>query len=204
MPGAGHWRAMCEASARMVHFPNPSDTMPALRLFAVAALLLTAACSRGGRKSARDLAPATTARVQLHNVGGGSVGEATLQQTPAGVLLTADLSGLPAGTHGIHVHAIGRCEPDFAAAGPHFNPGIRAHGARNPAGKHAGDLTNIHVPESGALRVELLMPDVALSGGPSELLDADGASLVVHALADDYSTDPAGGSGARIACGVVR
>lgn len=178
--------------------------MPVLRLFAVTALLVVAACSRGGRQSARDIAPATTARVQLRNASGASVGEASLQQTPAGVLLTADLSGLPAGTHGIHLHAIGRCEPDFAAAGPHFNPGNKAHGARNPVGKHAGDLTNIHVPETGALRVELLMSDLALSGGSTGLMDRDGASLVIHALADDYSTDPAGGSGARISCGVVR
>ena len=178
--------------------------MSGLRLSAVTAVLMVVACSRGARQPARDTAPASTARVQFRNASGASVGEATLQQTPAGVLLTADLSGLPAGTHGMHLHAIGRCEPDFAAAGPHFNPGNRAHGARNPAGKHAGDLTNIHVPETGALRVELLMSDVALSGGPNALLDTDGAALVIHALADDYSTDPAGGSGARISCGVVR
>lgn len=175
------------------------------RLMMATLVLAVSACAGGARRSGSGESPTpTTARVQLRNASGVSVGEATLQQTPSGVLLTADLSGLPPGTHGMHLHAIGRCEPDFAAAGPHFNPGAKLHGARNPGGKHAGDLTNIHVPESGRLRVELLLSDVTLGGAPGALLDADGASLVVHGLADDYATDPAGGSGARIACGVVQ
>lgn len=179
--------------------------MTALRCSALAAVMMAFACARGaGHSRGRDSTPAAIARVQLRGATGASMGEATLQETPSGVLLSADLSGLPPGTHGIHLHAVGKCEPDFAAAGPHFNPGNKAHGVRNPAGKHAGDLMNIHVPETGALRVDLLMPDVTLSRGPSALMDADGASLVIHALADDYSTDPAGGSGPRIACGVVR
>ena len=64
-------------------------------------------------------------------------------------------------------------------------------------------MPNVNVPESGTIRVELFLADVMLSGR-NALLDDDGASVVVHALADDYATEPAGGSGARIACGVLQ
>jgi Cu-Zn family superoxide dismutase len=135
---------------------------------------------------------------------GREVGSASFQATAAGVLVTADLSGLPAGTHAMHFHTIGVCTaPDFASASGHFNPTTRLHGLRNTGGPHAGDLPNIHVPESGALRVEVVASMVSLGPGQGTLGDADGSSIVIHALADDYQTDPAGGSGARIACGVI-
>lgn len=167
-------------------------------------VLVLAACHRGS-KSTPAPESATTASFTLQTADGREVGRGSLQQTPAGVLLTADLNGMPAGTHGIHLHTVGLCNaPDFASAGGHFNPSAKVHGIRNPAGHHAGDLTNISVPESGALRVELLAPDVRLGPGDGTLLDSDGAAIVIHALADDYQTDPSGASGSRIACGVVR
>jgi Cu-Zn family superoxide dismutase len=148
---------------------------------------------------------ATSASVTLRTSDGRSVGTGSLQQTSAGVLVTLDLTGMPAGTHGIHLHAVGQCTaPDFASAGGHFNPTAKMHGFRNPAGHHAGDMTNVNVPESGVTRVELLAPGVRLGPGDGTLLDADGAAIVVHALADDYQTDPSGASGGRIACGVVQ
>ena len=169
----------------------------------VAAALLASACALIGHKSSSGTGgPVTSARAALRTASGGSAGVVTLQETPTGLLVTADLAGLPAGTHAMHFHAIGKCDPDFAAAGGHFNPANHQHGMRNPQGKHAGDLPNVNVPESGALRVELLVPDVTLSG-KNALLDGDGAAVVIHALADDYVTDPAGGAGARIACGVI-
>lgn len=173
-----------------------------LRTLALIALLPAAACSRN-RGGDDAPAPATSARALLRNATGGNVGEATLQQTSGGLLLTADLSGLPPGTHAIHIHAVGQCQPDFSAAGGHFNPASRQHGFRNAQGPHAGDLPNIHVPATGVLRVELLASGASLSGD-GRILDDDGASIVIHELADDYVTDPAGASGARIACGVVQ
>lgn len=167
-------------------------------------LLIALAACHGGSKRSPTPQSATSASFTLRTADGRDVGRGSLQQTPAGVLLTADLSGMPAGTHGIHFHAVGQCSaPDFASAGGHFNPSAKMHGIRNPMGHHAGDLTNISIPESGALRVELLAPDVRLGPGDGTLLDADGAAIVIHALADDYQTDPSGASGTRIACGVV-
>ena len=78
------------------------------------------------------------------------------------------------------------------------------HGFHDPKGPHAGDLPNIHVPESGAVKVEIVNPRVSLDGRGTKLLDGDGSALVIHAKADDYRTDPAGNAGNRIACAVIR
>jgi superoxide dismutase, Cu-Zn family len=135
----------------------------------------------------------------MHNLDGQSVGQVRLQDSPHGLILTAELTGLPEGPHAFHIHAVGQCEPPFQSAGGHFNPDGHQHGMMNPQGTHAGDLPNIHVPASGELTVEYFVKGLALD----DLFGADGTSLVVHADADDYMTDPAGDAGARIACGVI-
>jgi len=144
-----------------------------------------------------------TASAVLKDASGKEVGAATLTVTPSGVLISLDLTAVPPREHGFHVHTTGKCEPpDFKSAGPHFNPDQTKHGFMNPEGPHAGDLPNLHVPADGKLQVEVLEPNVTLSG-EAPLLDADGSALVIHAGADDYKTDPAGNSGDRIACGVI-
>jgi Cu-Zn family superoxide dismutase len=77
------------------------------------------------------------------------------------------------------------------------------HGKDNPEGPHAGDLLNIEVNPTGIGKGSLLDPNVTLGDGPNSLFHEGGTSLVIHANADDYKTDPAGNSGARIACGVI-
>ena len=143
---------------------------------------------------------AEQAMAKLTDPAGKSVGEVMLRQTPHGTLLRARLSGLPAGAHAFHVHAIGKCEPPFKSAGGHFNPGGRKHGILAAAGLHVGDMPNIHVPASGSLEIQVLNTGLKLD---SSLFDADGAAIVLHAGADDYKSDPAGAAGARIACGVI-
>jgi len=144
-----------------------------------------------------------TASAVLKDASGKEVGAATFTVTPSGVLISLDLTAVPPGEHGFHVHTTGKCEPpDFKSAGPHFNPDQTKHGFMTPEGPHAGDLPNLHVPADGKLQVAVLEPNVTLSG-EAPLLDADGSALVIHAGADDYKTDPAGNSGDRIACGVI-
>lgn len=143
-----------------------------------------------------------TANATLRNAAGATVGTATLTETSIGLLVSGSLTGVGSGTHAIHVHETGQCSPTFAAAGSHFNPRNRRHGFRDPEGPHAGDLPNLHVPASGSLTFDLTLPDVRL-GGSEGLLEGDGAAIVVHAAADDYTSDPAGNSGDRIACGVI-
>jgi Cu-Zn family superoxide dismutase len=144
--------------------------------------------------------PQGGAPMALVNAQGQAIGTVRAWQTAGGVSFRITASGLPHGIHGIHVHSVGRCDPpDFASAGPHWNPAARKHGFSNPAGHHAGDLPNVEVAANGVLGATVVLPDTTVA----TLLDADGASLVIHAAADDYATDPSGNSGARIACAVI-
>jgi Cu-Zn family superoxide dismutase len=147
---------------------------------------------------------AELANAQIKDASGKAVGDADLTQTPAGVLIKLQLKGIKPGEHAFHIHAVGKCEAPFTSAGGHFNPGNHKHGMMSgPA--HAGDMPNLHVPQSGDLSVEVLNAAVTLEKGkPNSLFDADGSALVVHATADDYKSDPAGNAGDRIACGVVQ
>src|SRR5690606_25247521 len=95
--------------------------------------------------------------------------------------------------------------PTFESAGDHFNPTNAQHGLQNPQGPHAGDLENLEVETDdgtarGTRRSSLI---TLVPGQPNSLLDADGPALVVHANADDYTSQASGGSGDRIACGVI-
>jgi superoxide dismutase, Cu-Zn family len=146
----------------------------------------------------------TRVDVELRDSRGTSVGSARIADMPNGVLIVTDVTGVPPGERGLHIHDIGRCEPpDFESAGGHFNPTKANHGFSATMGAHAGDLPNIHVPAGGTLRFEYFVPGVRLREGQRRLLDADGAALVIHASPDDYRTDPAGEAGDRIACGVI-
>jgi superoxide dismutase, Cu-Zn family len=144
----------------------------------------------------------------LVNSSGQSIGTVRAWQTAGGVTFRLDATGLSHGIHAVHVHAVGRCDPpDFASAGPHWNPTARKHGMNNPAGPHAGDLPNVEVAANGVVGATLTLPGASLfapPGTPGALLDGDGASLVIHAGPDDYVTDPSGNSGARIACTVLQ
>ena len=148
---------------------------------------------------------AQTASAELKDIDGRDVGKATLIQTPEGVLIRLSIKGLPAGVLAFHVHAVGECEPPFLTAGPHFNPMAKKHGMEATDGAHAGDMPNLHIPPSGTLEVEVLNTTISLAKGQTNsIFDTDGSSLVIHANADDYKTDPAGNAGDRVACGVVK
>jgi superoxide dismutase, Cu-Zn family len=109
------------------------------------------------------------------------------------------------GTHGIHIHTVGKCEGRaFTSAGAHFNPTSKKHGKDNSEGPHGGDLLNIEVAAEGNGKTGLSDPNVTLGGDRNSLLQDAGSALVIHEKANDYKTDPAGNSGARIACGVIR
>jgi Cu-Zn family superoxide dismutase len=146
---------------------------------------------------------ADSAKADLKDAKGNSLGTVQLTPTPAGVLLTAEFKGLPEGVHGFHIHGVGKCEPPFESAGKHFNPGEAKHGFMAEGGPHAGDMPNLHVPASGELKLEILNPWISLAEGKNSVLDEDGSVLIVHADPDDYKSDPAGHAGDRLACGVI-
>ena len=151
------------------------------------------------------LPAAQNATAALKDAGGKAVGSVNLTQTPHGVLINLSVKGLAAGEHAFHVHAVGKCEPPFTSAGGHFNPTNKKHGMLAAEGYHAGDMPNLHIPQSGDLTVEVVNTNITLEKGkPNSVYDADGSAIVIHAGSDDYKSDPAGNAGGRIACGVIQ
>jgi len=147
---------------------------------------------------------AETAKADLADSKGANVGTAKFKDTSSGVSLALEVSNLPPGVHGFHIHAVGKCEPpDFKSAGGHFNPEGKKHGWENPEGHHAGDLQNLTVDAQGKAKVKVVVPGVTLGDGPNSLFHPQGTALVIHADPDDMKTDPAGNAGTRIACGVI-
>jgi Cu-Zn family superoxide dismutase len=150
-------------------------------------------------------APIPMAAADLKSADGRNVGIVTLTQSRSGVRLAMALAGLPPGEHAFHVHAVGKCEPPFSSAGPHFNPGQKKHGLNSKEGHHAGDMWNINIPESGNLTLAVENEDITLEKGkPNSVFQDGGTAVVIHAAKDDYVTDPAGNAGDRIACGVIK
>ncbi|MDQ3388328.1 MAG: superoxide dismutase family protein [Gemmatimonadota bacterium] len=148
---------------------------------------------------------AAGAPVRLMNAQGQSVGSAVFTATTNGVRINVNVAGLPAGTHGIHVHEVGSCDaPEFTTAGGHLNPTTRQHGLENPQGPHAGDLPNLMVDSEGRGEAEFVNERMSLNPtAANSLFRSGGTSLVIHAQPDDQRTSPSGNSGARIACGVI-
>ena len=170
-------------------------------LIAGAALttLALSACDKGDMAVGAPVAGGARASAMLRTAAGADVGTATASEVAGGLRFTVDVKNMPAGTHGAHVHTTGRCDaPDFATAGPHWNPTSMKHGSMNPQGPHEGDLPNLIIGTDGRGTIGITVPGATMAG----LLDADGGAMVVHAGADDLVTDPSGNSGGRIACGV--
>ena len=120
-----------------------------------------------------------------------------------GIRATGEVSGLPLGTeHGFHVHEKGDCSaPDATSAGGHFNPGTTDHGRVGHGAHHGGDSDNIVANDQGVAIVDTLLQGVTLGDGA--VTDIVGKGVIVHADADDYTTQPTGNAGKRLACGVV-
>jgi superoxide dismutase, Cu-Zn family len=149
--------------------------------------------------------PPPAAVANLADSSGRVVGKAVLLQQRAGVRILLDVKGVTPGTKAVHIHEAGRCDPpSFESAGAHFNPTKAEHGTANPRGPHAGDLPNITVDATGQGHLEVTASRVTLEKGRASLFDADGSALVLHEGPDDARTNPAGNSGARAACGVIR
>jgi len=147
---------------------------------------------------------ASHATAELRDAAGTVVGWADFTEDANGGLhVNVHVKGVPAGLHGIHIHATGACSPDFLAAGGHHNPGAVVHGLESVSGGHAGDLPNLEVNTAGVGHLNATSDRASLSNGPTTVFDGDGSALVIHAGPDDQVTNPTGNSGGRIACGVI-
>jgi superoxide dismutase, Cu-Zn family len=144
------------------------------------------------------------ALVDMRTRDGRELGRIKLHETTSGVLIRIKLKGMPVGAHGFHIHEVGKCEGDFESAGGILNPLGAKHGYLNDEGPMVGDLPNLIVPASGEIEVEFLSPFATMSKDAEDtLIDGNGSALVIFEKPDDYTTDPLGNTGARIACGVI-
>ncbi|MEZ5744846.1 MAG: superoxide dismutase family protein [Sphingomonadaceae bacterium] len=150
-------------------------------------------------------APSDPPHVAVVDASGAQVGTLVLQETPAGVLIAANVTGLPPGEHGFHLHEKGICDPaeGFTTSGGHYAPRSNSHGFKEAAGPHAGDMPNQFADGEGTLRAHVLNPFVTMGPGVATLNDADGTALVIHEGKDDYTSQPSGAAGKRLACAVI-
>ena len=176
-------------------------TLIGFALFTLA-LVASAACTAITDTSSEPTEVGATATAMLSGPNGVAMGIVSFTQTPHGVLVSADVSGLEPGGHGFHIHEFGDCTPDFSAAGDHFNPGDRTHGYYPESGYHAGDMPNIYAHADGTARADHLVPAISLGSGDKSVFDADGSAIIVHEKPDTYGIDA--GAGGRVACGVIQ
>lgn len=153
-----------------------------------------------------------TARAHANLAGQGVTGAADFTERKDGTFTFVEIhltaKGLKPGLHGVHVHAVGKCEPDFMAAGGHFDPGPSSNtdpDANHPF--HMGDLPNLEVGANGEGTFDAVTTRVTLSDGPLSIFDADGSALILHGNPDQGITGaPKSGvsGGPRVACGVIQ
>lgn len=152
------------------------------------------------------------ATAQLKPLKGSKVfGEVSFEQEGDKVRMQVVVQGLkPGGEYGFHIHEVGDCSsPDGMSTKGHFNPFAKSHGYFGDAQRHAGDLPSILVPtgekkrpnKAGRAQINVTLDMITLEPGPGNIV---GRGLIVHAQPDDYTTQPTGNAGARIACGVIR
>lgn len=146
--------------------------------------------------------PRATAQL-APTLGSTVTGTVHVVQKGSSVLIEADISGLkPDSEHGFHVHEKGDCSaPDGSSAGPHFNPNGMPHGMYDHAARHAGDMPNLRADANGVAHYSWTSDALSVGTGAGNVL---GRSFVVHRDADDYTSQPAGNSGPRLACGVIK
>ena len=173
------------------------------------AMLVAVAGSAMLAQTPAPKAPATaaTAEIKGEGIAGTLVLSERKQGTGTVVEYTIQVKGLKPGMHGVHLHAVGKCEPDFAAAGGHFDPGPAGNmdpDANHPF--HMGDIPNLEVGANGIGTSQGVTTRVTLSDGPLSLFDADGSAIIIHGNPDQGITgEPKSGvsGGPRIACGVI-
>lgn len=191
------------------HFRIANARIATITLAATVALLGGCASGSGTGTVAEqpDLPNTSTARAATVVLApaSGSLVSGRLNAAPMGngVHFTGEIGGLGKGsTHAIHIHEKGDCSAaDASSAGGHFNPAAKPHGKVESSNHHAGDMNNIVADRDGVAQVSVHAAGVSLGGRSRN--DIAGRAVVVHAAPDDYTSQPAGNAGARVACGII-
>lgn len=166
---------------------------------ATAASLMIAGCSTVG-----DIPTSRIGSGTLYLANGLPAGTVQLVGSGEQVSLAVAATGLSAGPRGFHLHTKGECAaPDFTSAGGHLNPMSKAHGTESQGGAHLGDMPNLVFGNQQTATLNVPLPGTRAEI-ENWIFDSDGTAVVIHALADDYRTDPTGNAGARVACAVLK
>lgn len=172
----------------------------ALPLLVVSATLL-AACSGMQMGSGKPGATASLVPTQAITPN-STVGNVSFTALDHGVRVAGEVRGLPPNTeHGFHIHEKGDCGDNGNASGGHFNPAGGTHGKYGAAGSHAGELPSLVADANGVARFSVDNHAISLTPGATN--NVIGRALVVHRDRDDFTTQPAGNSGPRVACAVI-
>lgn len=171
-------------------------------------LALLAGLASGGAVAQEAEKPAApqTFEGEIRNSTGASIGRIMIRDGANALVMRIEIAagGLPPGWHGIHFHAVGDCSDTakFENSKAHVNHDQSKHGLLNPEGPDEGDLPNVYAAADGSVNAEV-SSETPLTG-EGGLKDGDGSALIVHANADDHTTQPIGDAGARIACAVIK
>lgn len=159
-----------------------------------ASLLFVVSCASmaTGPRAVANLSPTS---------GNTASGTVSLSQLSDGsVEVQVNLTNVPPGTHGFHIHEKGDCGDNGNAAGGHYNPTATPHGAPDADPHHAGDFGNVTADANGNVNTRFTTRSITVAEGPTTAI---GHAIILHANPDDLQTQPTGNAGARIACGVV-
>lgn len=164
--------------------------------------MLAVAVVASGCSTLEAQGPRAVAKLDVPK-GGQLWGSVSFVETGGAVEVRADVRNLrPGGEFGFHVHEKGDCSaPDFTSAGGHFNPGGKPHAHFGKPERHAGDLPSLRSDAEGNATYSFVTPLLTVRPGPNSVV---GKAVVIHANPDDYTSQPAGNSGPRIACGLIR
>lgn len=187
-----------------------NTTKHVLAQCAIGAVIACAAAGCGGSQTAADGAGGTegaetrqaSAAIEAKS-GTTTSGMAVFTADGKAVTLKLDITNAPPGEHAVHIHEQPDCSaPDATSAGEHWNPTSAPHGRPNGEPVHLGDIGNMKVGDDG--RGSLTYTTDRWSIGTGQMNDVVGRSIIVHAGADDFTTQPAGAAGARIGCGIIK
>lgn len=178
--------------------------LAATTLVAVAAIGVARADHHEGEKEKekrKELKAAAVVQLEPRSESGVS-GWATFTSDGGRVVMKVEVEGLTPGPHAIHLHETGDCsDPQGKSAGGHWNPTHEDHGEWGAAPFHHGDIGNLEADTDGRATLTFESDVWTIGGGGAG--DIVGRAVIVHEKADDFTTQPTGAAGGRVACGVV-
>ena len=168
----------------------------------VGVAIALASCDKSGKKETAST-PSKQATAAISSASGSAVtGTAVFKKNGDSITLTVEIQNAAPGEHAVHIHEVGDCSsPDGKSAGGHWNPTEVAHGEWGEGEFHLGDIGNMTVAGDGTGMIELTTDQWEM--GTGSIRDIVGKGIIVHAGADDFTSQPSGAAGARIGCGAI-